>query len=133
MEEKLEELEYSFQLPLKDVGDIELAQLVPKSIAIFHHIYENKVFYNLLIIDDPIPGLYQKFLNKIRKLFDTLIFKSNTKADSNAEHHKTFLAYGEVGLILEWVKSDFEISTVELAEKLMDVLTTHFNSVGLIK
>ncbi|TQR10991.1 TetR/AcrR family transcriptional regulator [Psychrobacillus soli] len=133
IEQKMEELEYSFDFPFKNIGDVEIKELVPKSMIFFKHIYEQEQFYNLLVIEDSIPGLDEKFILKIRSLFEKLNFKSKTKMDSYTEQHKIFMTYGIFGMILEWIKSGYELSAEDLAEKLHEVFTTSFQTVGLTK
>lgn len=131
--EKMEELEYSFDFPFIDIGDVEIKDLVPRSMIFFKHIYEHKYFYKLLIIEDSIPGLDEKLIMKIKSLFESLNFKSETKMDGYSEQHKIFISYGIFGMIKEWIKSGYELSAEDLAVKLHEVFTTSFQTVRLIK
>lgn len=129
--EMLEKMENSFQIPFISKLDVEVKSISPKTLAFFDHIYEHKEFYSLLKVKDSLPLLHEKIINKIRALYDTLTFKSESKENLSKEHLNTFITYGEFGLILEWIKNDYLKSPRELAEDMVDIFSNPIYSVRL--
>ena len=66
----------------------------------------------------------QTLYNVTRKIFRANIAQLDTEellAEANREFHASFLAHGICGVILDWIKSDMNLSPAELASKLADL------------
>lgn len=92
-------------------------------IKIFNHIFENRDFYrqwsNLAVI----PGFQEKFINSLSSFFkNEIVIVSNPVQGLNNHLYTSFYAYGILGLILDWIKSDLTYSPDYMATQLRKIL-----------
>ncbi|MCT8138079.1 TetR/AcrR family transcriptional regulator C-terminal domain-containing protein [Anaerobacillus sp. CMMVII] len=127
VDEMIAGLVNAFQTPYKNVNYIDLHSLSPSTIAIFDYILENAEFYKLMLNSNILPGFQEKILETIISLLKTdMVFQQNQEClNVKIEHFITYRAYGIFGLILEWVKSDFEESPIMMAEQLIQIFNFH--------
>ncbi|WP_177184491.1 TetR/AcrR family transcriptional regulator [Psychrobacillus sp. OK032] len=124
----LDELHYSFHIPFEDVEVVKYNRILPSSNTFFQHLYERKQFYSLLTIQDTIPGLEQKFLGKMKEIFDAITYIDTEKEEVQIEHFNTYKMYGSYGVILEWIKGGYEKSPDEIADNLLEIFKTNTSS-----
>lgn len=75
---------------------------------IFEYVCENKELFKLWKYSEAIPGLYERFLDTITDLVKKACHQNGKeKLEMNNDLFATFYAYGIMGLIVEWIKSDF--------------------------
>lgn len=113
----------AFRFPYKKNNYIHLNALSPSEIVIFNHIIENKHFYGLWKEFEAIPGFYESFLQSITRFFKqdiNLITPYHDGLDNNM--YTSFYAYGILGIILNWIKNDFEQSPDYMANQLCKII-----------
>lgn len=126
--EILEELHYSFHVPFEDVEDIKYNHILPSSNTFFQHLYKYKNFYSLLTIQDTIPGLQQKFLGKMKEIFDAITYINTENEEIQIEHFNTYKMYGSYGVLLEWIEGGYVKSPDEIADNLLEIFKTNTSS-----
>lgn len=123
LQNKLTEFAIEFKKPLDVINVIYLENLLPNSISVFNYIQTNQTFFDLLKFENSIPGLRDEMLNIILHLFvEKIQFQSVHDLDVNDSYFTNFRSYGVYGIILEWVKSNYLASPIELSQKLIQVL-----------
>ncbi|WP_229720256.1 TetR/AcrR family transcriptional regulator [Oceanobacillus neutriphilus] len=113
----------AFKVPYKKNNYIHLNDLAPSEIVIFNYIIENKRFYALWREFEAIPGFYEVFLQSITQFFEhdiNLITPYRDGLDNNM--YTSFYAYGILGIILDWIKNDFEQSPDYMAKQLCKII-----------
>lgn len=136
IEKMINGLQKAFYQPFKEFGHLELDSLSPSSVQVFQYIYANSDSFDLLKESESIPGLQDKIVETIRNIFqEEIIFVSGHKFDINNANFITYRTYGIFGLILEWIKSDYAQSPVEISEQLINIYNTYSpkvraNSIG---
>lgn len=92
------------------------------SIKIFEHVDRHRQFYKLVTKEHALRGFEYILTDQVR----TLMLNDCTMVDPNPqldiEMNAQFYASGIVGLILEWVRSDFKHSHSYMAEQLMVIM-----------
>lgn len=126
--EVLDELHYSFHIPFEDVEVIKYNRILPSSNTFFQHLYDRKQFYSLLTLEDTIPGLEQKFLEKMKEIFDAITYIDMDKEEVQIEHFNTYKMYGSYGVLLEWIKGGYVKSPDEIADNLLEIFKTKTSS-----
>jgi AcrR family transcriptional regulator len=128
--EIIEGYKQASRMSYKQSNGLNLDTFPASSIELFTYIYEHALYYRLLIATEPIPGLQNKLIDTIHQLLhEEIIFISDQDVDSNGEHFITFRTYGIFGLIIEWIKSDFECSPTDIAKQLIEILKTNASSI----
>ncbi|GAA0319910.1 TetR/AcrR family transcriptional regulator [Oceanobacillus sp. FSL W7-1293] len=113
----------AFRVPYKKNNYIHLNALAPSEIVIFNHILENKHFYGLWKEFEAIPGFYETFLESITEFFKQDINLITPYHDGlNNNMYTSFYAYGILGIILDWIKNDFEQSPDYMANQLCKII-----------
>ncbi|MEK4299850.1 TetR/AcrR family transcriptional regulator [Oceanobacillus sp. FSL W8-0428] len=113
----------AFKVPYKKNNYIHLNDLAPSEVVIFNYIIENKHFYALWREFEAIPGFYEVFLQSITQFFENeinLITPYHDGLDNNM--YTSFYAYGILGIILDWIKKDFEQSPGYMAKQLCKII-----------
>lgn len=126
--EILEQLHYSFHVPFEEVENIKYNRILPSSNTFFQHLYDYKNFYSLLTIEDTIPGLQQKFLGKMKEIFDAITYIDDEKKEIKTAHFNTYKMYGSYGVLLEWIEGGYIKSPDEVAENLLEIFKTNASS-----
>lgn len=87
--------------------------------GIFEYIYNNSIYFDLLAVDDTIPGLASRIIETIKLILkeEVSIF-TDEKVEYNSEYIINFRAYGVYGAMLQWIKSNYLHTPAELAEEL---------------
>lgn len=93
---------------------------------IFNYIYQKKEFFNLWKTSEPIPNIHDTFIAKFSDEFKKKVSTSKLNSAINADYFVTYLAYGILGLILEWIKSDYRDSPEHMERQLIFILNNQF-------
>ncbi|MEK4299542.1 TetR-like C-terminal domain-containing protein [Oceanobacillus sp. FSL W8-0428] len=93
---------------------------------IFYHILNNMAFYQLWKDSEGIPGFQSQFINTLIQLHKNDISNyANQKTDMDNELFITYRAYGVWGLIINWIKSDFQTPVEDMTNQLIKILNYH--------
>lgn len=123
LQKQLSEFTIEFKKPLDKIDVINLENLLPNSISVFDYIQTNRSFFDLLKIENSIPGLRDEMLHVIRQLsVEKIQVQSVHNLDINDSYFTDYRSYGVYGIILEWIKSGYLASTMEISQKLIQVL-----------
>ncbi|MFD1039375.1 TetR/AcrR family transcriptional regulator [Virgibacillus byunsanensis] len=121
--EMIEGLVKAFRYPYQDSKHLNLYLLSPSDVVLFDYIKNNATFFSLWKTSDSILGFQEKFVHTMIALFKediNLLPKGNDDINNNLLI--TFRAYGILGLIQEWIKSDFSTSPRYMADQLIKIL-----------
>lgn len=102
---------------------IKTESLDTNSFELVSFIYDNRSFFNLYLMEDTIPGLYQDLPKAIYELLDeqfTLVAKGSN--DLNSKKFKLYMAHGTAGLILDWARNGYCESPREITGELITIL-----------
>ncbi|SOC44442.1 TetR/AcrR family transcriptional regulator [Ureibacillus acetophenoni] len=129
--EMFKKMEISFKQGYSTMDYVTIRELTPKYYLFYEHIYEYKKFYSLLRYEDSIPGLLTNFMDNFRALYKVLVYKTDEKEILTDEFYREYIIYGLFGLILEWIKTDFYLTPIELAENIINIPYLRIHSVKL--
>jgi len=123
IEEMINKFIKAFRAPYKDTKIVKLPQLSPSDIKIFHHIYEHSNFYKLLKMHNGLPGFQEMLMDTVVYLYKNEVAHFHSP-DSEINNHLcvTFSAYGFIGLMREWILSDFDESPDYMATQYVRIL-----------
>ncbi|MBP3952883.1 TetR/AcrR family transcriptional regulator C-terminal domain-containing protein [Bacillus sp. YZJH907-2] len=112
----------SFREPYKDLEKIDVRYLTSKAIKIFEHVETHASFYTLIASSTNFAGFENKLCQEIKQLLfnDFAYSLSNQTIDINilASYH----SYALVGMIMEWVHTDYQYSSEYMAEQLLEII-----------
>lgn len=131
VEEIIEGFKEANRQPYKQSNYLKFDTLSPSSVTIFQYIYEHASYFRLLIAVDPIPGLLDQIVHTINLLQKEITFTADQHVDRNGDHFITFRTYGFLGLILEWIQSNYERSPVDLAKQLIEICSMSASSIHI--
>ncbi|MBM4760926.1 TetR/AcrR family transcriptional regulator [Bacillus sp. B15-48] len=126
VQEKLNGFTTAFREPLTNMNTYSIQRLSPSDIIVFDYIIQNADFFMLYKHSEAIPGSEDQLLQTIIELFQEI---NNQPVKPVVGHYNSQIiiqAYGLMGLILEWVKSEFSTPPAYLNQQLISIL--HFQS-----
>lgn len=86
-------------------------------------IYDNRLFFNLYLMEDTIPGLYQDLPRAIFEMLqEKFTFTAVGAHDINSAQFKLYMAHGTAGLILDWARNGYLESPKEITSQLINIL-----------
>lgn len=86
-------------------------------------IYDNRSFFNLYLMDDSIPGLYQELPRAIFEMLqEEFTFTAVGAHDINLPQFKLYMAHGTAGLVLDWARNGYVESPKEITTQLINIL-----------
>ncbi|MEH7234544.1 TetR/AcrR family transcriptional regulator [Bacillus sp. JJ1562] len=99
------------------------------SFHIVSYIHEHRNFFELIKVDDTLPGLHTSFPQIILKIYqEKFIFETINNIPVNMDYFKRYTAYGFYGLIQNWITSNFKESQEEFIEEVIELTKTHIYS-----
>lgn len=102
---------------------ISTASMDANSFELVSFIYDNRLFFNLYLMEDTIPGLYQELPRAIFELFEEqFTFTPIGHHDINSSSFKLYMAHGTAGLILDWARNGYQKSPMEVSQDLIGIL-----------
>lgn len=124
--EMLEELVETFRAPYKDLTKkININEL--STMELCDHFLENRDFYKIMLCTNPTNN----FREMMKKTLEQLLRKEVSFSNSNTELHidnELLIIYrinGIVGIIIEWINSNFSHSRDYLSQQIINISTFH--------
>ncbi|MFD1066558.1 TetR/AcrR family transcriptional regulator [Oceanobacillus locisalsi] len=100
---------------------------------IISYIYKNRDFFELINIDDTLPGLHLGFPQTIQKIYKNhFIFETINDLPVNMDYFTNYTAFGFWGLLKDWIHSDFQVSQEEFIQEVVQLSKTHIYSIRYI-
>ncbi|WP_456276258.1 TetR/AcrR family transcriptional regulator [Bacillus sp. AK128] len=119
-EEIMLDLKESYHEPYRHTEFLNVENLDPKTVRIFHHIKKYEDFYKIVLSKEVSTEYYYMLFDKIRSIFIE---------DQNTEHHGklnnylySYSANAMIGLIIEWYRRDFQETADEMNVHLVSIL-----------
>ncbi|MFC3799210.1 TetR/AcrR family transcriptional regulator [Cohnella sp. GCM10012308] len=99
------------------------------SFNIVAYIYEHRDFFELIKYGDTLPGLLTEFPQTILKIYqEQFVFETINSIPVNMDYFKRYTAYGFYGLVLHWIRHDFQESKEAFIQEVIDLTKTHMYS-----
>lgn len=95
-----------------------------KQNTFFQHIYENRDFYQLLVVSDTIPNLNDRFLEEFKLIFSNIQYFDSEGKSIEIKQYNSYKMYGSYGVLLEWIESEFNESIEEISTNLLSIFKT---------
>lgn len=97
------------------------------TIGIFDHFIRNKEFYEVILSSNVPVNYHQKMIRLMEKHFkEEIDFTANkSETDIDIELFYQYRVHGIIGLILEWIRNDFQHSPCYMAEQIVKIATFH--------
>lgn len=103
--------------------EITIGEMRSQGFEVVQFIKENHDYFSLLLQEDTIPGAYRDIPLALFEVFDRhFIFTGKNEADINSSAQKLYMAHGTAGLILEWIRTDYQMTPEELSHQLLEIL-----------
>lgn len=119
-EELMQDLKESYMEPYKHDQHIESKSLDPNTIGIFHHVKRYEDYYRIILSKDVSIKYYYMLFDEIRE---------NCMLDNNIKRNKhissffySYMANAIIGLIIEWVRRDFNYSAEDMNIQLVKII-----------
>ena len=126
LEMMLDGLEVAVGKPYLFGEKVYTTKLKAPSFNIIHYIYQNRTFFELLILDDTIPSLHTRMPLTITKIYmEQFKFETINNQPVNIEMFKHYTSYGFYGLMLQWITSGFEKPEEALIRDIIELTKTH--------
>ncbi|WP_408008781.1 TetR/AcrR family transcriptional regulator [Pseudalkalibacillus sp. A8] len=124
IEEMFEKMTEVFREPYLNLSVVDFNEIPSSSIILFDHFLENKRFYKLMLSPTTTYNFHEKLIQKLDKLFREEFEFLITEIDPNIDIQlfSTYRIHGIIGLILEWIESDFTKSSSYMGDQLIHIL-----------
>ncbi|MBB6634996.1 TetR/AcrR family transcriptional regulator [Cohnella thailandensis] len=124
IEEMFERMTEAYRRPYAGMSMVDFNELPGSSIVLFDHFTENRTFYKVML--DPRTNynfretLTRRMDRLFRKDFEFIVTERDAHIDTKL--FGTYRIHGIIGLILEWIDSDFELPASYMGEQLVEIL-----------
>lgn len=124
VQEMFEKLTESIRKPYADLSVVDFNAIPSSSILLFDHFLENKRFYKLMLKPSSTYNFHTKMIKELNRLFreefEFLIIETAPNID--IELFITYRIYGIIGMIQEWIESDFKNSSSYMSDQLIHIM-----------
>lgn len=114
------DLKESYHEPYRHTDFLDVENIDPKTVRIFHHIKKYEDFYRIIFSKEVSTEYYYMLFDEIRSIF---------VEDKNMVHHGipndyllSFSANAILGLVIEWSRHDFQETADEMNVQLVHIL-----------
>ncbi|TCT19341.1 TetR family transcriptional regulator [Melghiribacillus thermohalophilus] len=122
MDEVMNDLVASYREPYKDGRTLKMKNLTSSAVRVFDHVYKYSSFYTLLFKSNSLVDFQMKIGKVLRDLALKDLDEYAPDPKINREIHASYRVYAIIGMIIEWVNSDFKYSSRYMAEQLVEIL-----------
>ncbi|MDR0124589.1 MULTISPECIES: TetR/AcrR family transcriptional regulator [Bacillus] len=120
---EMEDFEYEFCKPTRENPLLDLTRMKPEGTNVFQYIVENRDYYDLLVMKDRVPQIQEILLKKLQYIFQSrMSFVSDQYEEINDSYFIQYRSYGIFGLILEWIRNQYNASPSEMARRIINLL-----------
>lgn len=121
LEDVIADMVSAYRYPYINRRNFDIQSLSPSAIKIFDHVQNYAVLYTLLIKS----GILPEFRNRIYETLKNLYLTDVTDIEPNPAIDKELMACYQanavLGIITEWVQSNFKYNPAYLAEQLLEL------------
>jgi len=126
LEQMLSGLEVAVGEPYLYGEKVYTTKLKAPSFNIIHYIYKHRLFFELLNVEDTIPGLHTRMPLTITKIYqEQFKFETINQQPVNMNMFKHYTSYGFYGLMMQWIASGYEKSEEALIKDIIELTKTH--------
>lgn len=126
LEQMLNGLEVAVGEPYLYGEKVYTTKLKAPSFNIIHYIYKHRLFFELLNVEDTIPGLHTRMPLTITKIYqEQFKFETINQQPVNMNMFKHYTYYGFYGLMMQWIASGYEKSEEALIKDIIELTKTH--------
>lgn len=93
-----------------------------ESIRIFQHIYSYKEFYSIVFKKDSAIKLHTIFYDQMKELMMDMFYIRGDIDGINSDLLTSYSTYAIIGMIVEWVRTDFAYSIEYMNEQLSKII-----------
>lgn len=124
-EEIMLDLKESYHEPYHHTDFLDVENLDPKTVRIFHHIKKYEDFYRIIFSKEVSTEYYYMLFDEIRSIFvadRNVVYRGEPN-----DYLYSFSANAIIGLIIEWYRHDFQESADEMNVQLVNILKIYGN------
>lgn len=123
IDDVISDLAKSYREPYLDTNKFSINDLSISAIKIFEHVATYSDFYTIIINSNVLPDLQNKICEVIKQISIQDLFSVNENNAINTELYASFHAYALVGMIIEWVRGNFQYTPKYMAEQLIQIIS----------
>jgi AcrR family transcriptional regulator len=119
-EELMLDLKESYDEPYRHTDFLDIENLDPKTVRVFHHIKKYEDFYKIVFSQEVSTEYYYMLFDEIR----SFIIEDNNALQHGKlnDYLHSYSANAIIGLIIEWYRHDFQESADEMNVHLVNIL-----------
>ncbi|SFD43033.1 regulatory protein, tetR family [Lentibacillus persicus] len=126
--EVLQDMGNSFRKPYKNLEkEVSIVEL--STTALFDHFLKNKELYKIMLSPNVNINFLDKMVETLKTHFKKDIDFVTDHSELDMKLFYNYRVYGIIGLILEWIKNDFQHSKQYMAEQVINIATFHTEKV----
>lgn len=119
-EEMIVDLKESYNEPYRHTDFLNIENLDPKTVRIFHHIKKFEEFYKIILSKEVSSEYYYMLFDEVRSIF--IEDKNTVQPGKSTNFLYSYSANAIIGLIIEWYRHDFQESADEMNIHLVNIL-----------
>jgi AcrR family transcriptional regulator len=119
-EEIMLDLKESYNEPYRHTDFLDVKNLDPKTVLIFHHIKKYEDFYKTVLSQEVSIKYYYMLFDEIRSI--SIENKYAVHHGKLNDYLHSYSANAIIGLIIEWYRNDFQESADEMNVHLVNIL-----------
>ncbi len=119
-DEMMVDLKESYNEPYRHTDFLNIENLDPKTVRIFHHIKKFEEFYKIILSKEVSSEYYYMLFDEVRSIF--IEDKNTVQPGKSTDFLYSYSANAIIGLIIEWYRHDFQESADEMNIHLVNIL-----------
>jgi len=124
IEDMFELMDEAYKKPYEHLSIIDFHKLSANAIVLFDHFLEHKEFYKLMLSPETNYSFKEKMINRLDQLFrsEFEFFTDDVDSDIDINLFSTYRIHGIIGILLQWIDSDFQEQSDYMGKQLIHIL-----------
>ena len=124
IEDMFEQMDEAYRKPYENLSVIDFHELSATAIVLFDHFLEHKEFYKRMLSPKTNYSFQEKMINRLDKLFrsEFEFFTNDLDSDIDINLFSTYRIHGIIGILLQWINSDFQQNSDYMGKQLIHIL-----------
>lgn len=119
----MKDLSDSYMEPYRHVQKLKSDELDPSTIRIFHQVEKYQRFYRIIFSKYVPMAYYYLLFDQVNQLLNQDIDQKHQSYNTNM--FSAYQANAILGMIIEWLRQDFQQTAAEMNKLLVEILNSH--------
>lgn len=120
IEKAISNLVYNYRKTYQNYKWFNVSDIQPAAMYLFDYVYQNADFFTTIVNSDISPIFQNKIIQNVITVLEQDLKVNHPKV--NHRLYAIYLAYSTIGLMIEWIRSNYKYSPSYMAQQILEIV-----------